>query len=110
MRPLMRFAALILIAATLAVGLPAKEISLPTETIFLTASPMPGYSTASAYCVTCHSSDYVKYQPPTLTRANWRAEVTKMKKAYGAPIPDDQIDPIVDYLVKTFGAERAGTK
>jgi hypothetical protein len=85
----------------------AKEITLPVETIFLAPSKVPGYVPASSLCVTCHSADYVKYQPGTLTRANWTAEVTKMKKTYGAPIPDEAINPIADYLVKTYGAERA---
>jgi len=26
-----------------------------------------------------------------------------MKKVYGAPIPDDQIDPLSDYLSRNYG-------
>ncbi len=29
-----------------------------------------------------------------------------MKKPFGAPIPDEEIPAIVDYLVKTYGIER----
>jgi len=30
-----------------------------------------------------------------------------MKKPFGAPFPDEDIAAMVDYLVKTYGAERA---
>jgi len=56
-----------------------------------------------AYCATCHSAEYVRMQPPNLTPAYWKATVAKMKKAFGAPIPDEQLDVITDYLVKTYG-------
>lgn len=85
---------------------PAAEITLPPETARHADSPLPGHSLANAMCLTCHSADYVRMQPPTLPRATWKAIVTKMQKTFGAPIPDDAIDPIVDYLVKTYGAER----
>jgi hypothetical protein len=53
--------------------------------------------------VTCHSADYVAIQPPGKPLAFWKAEVEKMKKVYGAPIPDDQIDPIAQYLTREYG-------
>jgi hypothetical protein len=83
----------------------AAEITLPAETARLVESPLPGYSNALASCATCHSADYVRMQP-TFTRATWKAEVVKMQKVFGAPIPDAAIEPIADYLVKTYGAER----
>jgi hypothetical protein len=53
-------------------------------------------------CLTCHSSDYV-YTQPKLSKAQWTAEVTKMIKVYGAPVPQSDIGPIVDYLVAQNG-------
>ncbi|MBI5767933.1 MAG: cytochrome c [Verrucomicrobia bacterium] len=88
-------------------GALAAEITLPPETARYVESPLPGYATAVAMCSTCHSADYARIQPPTMARAAWKANVTKMQKTFGAPIADDAIDPIVDYLVKTYGAERA---
>jgi hypothetical protein len=85
----------------------AKEITLPLEKAQLVESPLPGYVLASSFCYTCHSADYVHYQPPVSTRAWWKATVVKMQKTFGAPIPEGAVDPIVDYLVKTYGAERA---
>ena len=34
----------------------------------------------------------------------WKAEVTKMRTAFGAPIDDDAANKIIAYLVANFGA------
>lgn len=97
------------LAAALA-PLAAIEITLPAETDRLTESKLPGYTLATTYCYTCHSTDYVRVQPPGMNRAAWRASVVKMQKTFGAQIPDDAIDPIAEYLARTYGAERAATR
>ena len=90
-----------------AAALNAAEITLPEETARMVESPLPGFSLAVTHCHTCHSSDYVRYQPSTTGRATWKASVVKMQKTFGAPIPDNAIEPIAEYLVRTYGAERA---
>src|SRR5579862_6735966 len=82
----------------------AKEINLPAETVVFIQANSVGYKLASGLCVTCHSTDYVKYQPPAEPKAFWLAEVTKMRKVYGAPIAENQLDPIAEYLVAVYGA------
>ena len=84
----------------------ALDISLPSETISYRPSQLPGYQMALRNCLTCHSAHYVQTQPPTSPRAYWDATVRKMKKPFGAPISDEEIPAIVDYLVKTYGIER----
>jgi sulfite dehydrogenase len=86
-------------------GVGALEIQLPAESARLLESPLPGYALATGMCYTCHSVDYCKMQP-TSSRAYWQATVTKMQKVFAAPVPDEAIAPIVDYLVKTYGAEK----
>lgn len=81
------------------------RIELPLETARLAPAELPGYVTAQAYCLTCHSVDYVRMQP-TMNRAFWQAEVVKMQKTFGAPIPDAEVASLVDYFVKTYGAEK----
>jgi mono/diheme cytochrome c family protein len=61
-----------------------------------------GQSVAQANCTICHAADYVYMQPP-LTDVQWRAEVMKMKTAYGAPLDDSAVDTIVAYLVGQNG-------
>jgi mono/diheme cytochrome c family protein len=62
----------------------------------------PGRKEFVAQCRTCHSPRYVTSQP-AFPRKIWQAEVTKMMKTYGAPIPAAQVTPIVDYLVALNG-------
>lgn len=75
-------------------------ITLPSEGALL--KPGPGAEDANAFCLACHSADYVETQPP-LGREFWQATVTKMQKVYGAPIPDDKATSIVDYLTRAYG-------
>ena len=95
-------AGLALIAASSATAL---KIELPAETPAY--KPGPHLDLVTARCLTCHSADYVSTQPPNLPRATWTAEVNKMKKVYGAPISDEDIEPLAEYLVKTYGNERS---
>lgn len=90
-------------AATTAVprGISAERFELPPETA--TFKPGPGVEAAKAQCLLCHSADYVSTQP-RLPRAFWKANVQKMKEKFGAPIPADQVDVLVEYLATTYGA------
>jgi len=84
-----------------ALPLHALKIELPADTS--TLKPGAGAELANRQCLTCHSADYVNVQPPGKPLAFWKGEVEKMKKVYGAPIPDDQIDPLSDYLARNYG-------
>jgi len=92
-------------AGALAAGVaPPKgtaSISLPGDA-GMAFKPGPGAAATQANCLSCHSSAYVSTQP-VLTRAQWNAEVLKMKAAYGAPIADDQVPVIVEYLTANYG-------
>ncbi len=86
---------------------PAQDIRLPQETARYTPSELPGYPLVERNCLICHSAHYVQYQPPSSPREYWDKIVKKMKHPFGAFFPDEDIAPMVDYLVKTYGAERA---
>lgn len=88
----------------------ALEITLPVEKVRLADSPLPGAALATALCYTCHSAEYVLFQPPTSPRTYWQATVVKMQKTFAAPIPDDAVAPLVDYLVKLYGVENPPPK
>jgi mono/diheme cytochrome c family protein len=89
----------------LAVAAP-KTIELPADTVLLKPSDLPGYAKAQANCVACHSAEYMWYQPATAPRAYWDAMAKRMKTVFKAPIDDADIPVIVDYMVKTYGAEQ----
>lgn len=95
-------------AAFAAFALPAMalEVTLPAETAAYRPSDLPGYRLVQQNCMTCHSAQYAETQPLTSSRAYWDATVKKMKKPFGAPLRDEDMPAIVDYLVKTYGAER----
>jgi hypothetical protein len=60
----------------------------------------PGGSSADAInnnCLACHSIGMVLTQPK-MSRAEWQAEVNKMRTTYKAPIADADVPAIVDYL------------
>ena len=83
-----------------------KTIELPADGVQLKASPLPGYAKAQASCVACHSAEYMRYQPPTAARPYWDSMVKRMKVVFKAPIADDDMPAIVDYLAKTYGNEQ----
>lgn len=56
-----------------------------------------GRAETESLCSLCHSTRYITMQPP-LPAAAWEAEVTKMRKTFGAPIVDGSAALIVKYL------------
>jgi cytochrome c5 len=83
-----------------------RTLTLPPETAIYAQRDMPGYNLVVRNCLGCHSAQYVSTQPPTSPRTYWEATVRKMKSPFGAPFPDEDIAAMVDYLVRTYGAER----
>jgi len=63
----------------------------------------PGRETVVVYCGICHTPHYIVIQP-SFSREVWVSEVTKMRKTYSAPIPDEKVDEIVGYLMSVRGA------
>jgi len=84
----------------------SKSIDLPSDGVQLKPSTLPGYAKAQAICAACHSAEYLQYQPATAPRPYWDAMAKRMKVVFKAPIADDDIPLIVDYLVKTYGNEQ----
>jgi hypothetical protein len=98
------FVAVVCAMSSISAVAAALKIDLPPETAAF--RPGPHLELVKARCLICHSADYVSTQPPNLPRATWNAEVAKMKKVYGAPFADEDAEPLVEYLVKTYGNER----
>ncbi|WP_354682467.1 c-type cytochrome [Cupriavidus necator] len=83
-----------------------QDVKLPAETVQLKPARLPGYGIAMEKCAICHSADYVAYQPPGLSLAQWTAEMKKMQRAYGAPIDDAEVEQIGAYLAVAYGSAR----
>jgi hypothetical protein len=64
----------------------------------------PGKDTVEAACATCHSLSYIPMNSRFMTPEVWKAEVTKMRGVFGAPIDDDAANQITAYLIAKYGA------
>ena len=91
-------------SAALALSVSAKPMNyeLPEETASF--KPGPNLEVVMNNCTACHSADYVQTQPkgPKFKKDFWQAEVTKMIKVYGAPIKEEDVPKIVEYLSTTY--------
>jgi mono/diheme cytochrome c family protein len=80
------------------VDLPSSQTSFP---------PGNGSVIANAYCLICHSAGMVLRQPP-LTQDEWSVEINKMRNAFGAPLPADQVEALAKYLRSINGQSPNG--
>jgi len=92
------------VALVAAVLLTVTGVCRADETA-LKLAPDADASLVQSRCSVCHSVDYIQMNAAILKRAGWEAEVKKMIKVMAAPIPADEVDRLVDYLVKHYGAE-----
>jgi hypothetical protein len=60
-------------------------------------APGDGKNDVENNCELCHSPRYITMQPPLSAQA-WSDEVNKMRKTFGASIPDDTAQRIIQYL------------
>jgi len=99
-RPRLVAMAIVLTAASASAA--PRPYVLPPETAELAEGPH--VDLADAACSSCHSVDYITTQPPQHSdpKAFWAAEVTKMQKAYGASLKDEDKALIVQYLAETY--------
>ena len=81
------------------IALPAGAQEQPVE-----LKKSNGLDKVEANCSGCHSLDYIVMNSPFASATLWDAEVTKMIKAFGAPIEAADAKAITDYLVANYGA------
>jgi mono/diheme cytochrome c family protein len=103
-RSAMWAAAMLLSIVSLLVGATAERLG---EEGSIRLRPGAGSEQVQAYCSICHSLDYIQMNAGFLDAAGWDKEVRKMIKVMGAPIPEDQVTPIVAYLAGAYGRSTA---
>jgi mono/diheme cytochrome c family protein len=81
-----------------------KSIELPHFAEDLPAGPER--ELFASRCLSCHSTRYIAMQP-LVPAAKWEENVKKMAKTYAAPIGEDEVPRIVQYLVEF---QRQGTE
>jgi hypothetical protein len=67
-------------------------------------APGDGQDDVENNCELCHSPRYITMQPAMPAQA-WADEVNKMRKTFGAPIPDDAAQRITAYLGSHYTPE-----
>src|ERR1051325_729480 len=80
-------------SAVHAIELPRYQPNLPAA---------PERDVFAVACLSCHSARYVTMQPP-MTAAKWEESVRKMIKTFGAPITEQQVPQIVQYIMTKGG-------
>jgi competence ComEA-like helix-hairpin-helix protein len=60
-----------------------------------------GKDIVETVCTQCHGLDYVTSTKKTA--AGWKSTVDNMVEAEGAPLTEDEIDVVVQYLSRNFG-------
>jgi mono/diheme cytochrome c family protein len=93
----MRTILMVLVAVALALPAAAEEKLIDLK-------KAPGLDKVEGNCGACHSLDYIPMNSPYPSAALWDAEVTKMIKAYGAPISEADAAAIKEYLAKNYGS------
>jgi mono/diheme cytochrome c family protein len=81
------------------------SVQLPTSVTMFPAGD--GADIANSQCLICHSAGMVLRQP-ALSESEWRATINKMRSAYGAPLPADQVDALANYLSNLISDPGAG--
>jgi len=94
----MRTLAIATLLAT-AVAAPAAAEEKPVQLM-----KAAGLDKVEGNCASCHSLDYVLINSPFPNAAVWDATVTKMIKAFGAPIDEADAQVISDYLKNNYGS------
>jgi mono/diheme cytochrome c family protein len=90
---------LIIALAAALIAIPAVAQEKPVE-----LKKAPGLDKVEGNCSGCHSLDYIVMNSPYPNATLWDAEVTKMIKAFGAPISESDAKVIADYLKKNYGS------
>ncbi len=87
-------------------GLLATAIAAPAaaEEKPVQLKKAPGLDKVEGNCGSCHSLDYVLMNSPFPNATVWDATITKMIKAFGAPIDEADAKSIADYLKKNYGS------
>ena len=91
----MKALAIAMFVALAAGGATAADTPAPLK-------PGAGDDLANAYCNACHTSDYIVMNSTFLTPDAWKAEVAKMRTAFGAPMDDATAAQIAAYLAAHY--------
>lgn len=85
------------VEAKLAITFKSVDVTLPQSNRTLPNAPV-----VATVCLACHSAGMILNQP-ALPKPAWEAEVNKMRNFYKAPVAEQDVPAIVDYLAAIKG-------
>ena len=88
-------------SAATAVALTALAVAAAAQEIELRDAP--GRELVISRCAVCHSLDYIPMNSPFLDRAGWEKTLHKMTDVMGAPIEEQDVKALLDYLTASYG-------
>lgn len=84
------------------IGVLAVPASATDETDIVLAEG-EGRDRVQAMCSMCHSLDYIVVNSPFQDRAAWEKSVRKMVDVMGAPLTEEDVTVVVNYLASQYG-------
>jgi hypothetical protein len=85
-------------------GITLRSVSVEFPTSDRSFPAGPGVDAVTANCTACHSPGMILNQP-SLTAAQWQAEIDHMRRDFKAPVADEDVPSIRAYLEATRGAK-----
>jgi mono/diheme cytochrome c family protein len=64
-----------------------------------------GRERVQAMCSACHSLDYIVINSPFQDRTAWEKTVRKMVNVMGAPLTEEDVALVVNYLASHYGRD-----
>lgn len=61
-----------------------------------------GRELTAARCAICHSLDYIPMNAIVMDRGGWERSIRKMVDRFGAPVSDEEVRQILDYLAQQY--------
>lgn len=96
-------AALCFVLATAATSARTADGNAAAGEAGVTLAAGEGRALVERHCILCHSLDYIQMNSVFLDRKGWEASINKMIKVMGAPLPPEDVAPVVDYLTRHYG-------
>ncbi len=93
-------------ASTEKADIPRAKVGVVLPSSATTFPAGDGADIANSHCLICHSAGMVLLQP-ALSESQWQTIINKMRTAYGAPLPADQINALAAYLSKIVSEQDA---
>jgi cytochrome c553 len=84
------------------IGVVAVPASATDETGIALAEG-EGRERVQAMCSMCHSLDYIVINSPFQDRTAWEKTVRKMVNVMGAPLTEEDVAVVVNYLASQYG-------